>query len=92
METNKERKKERNELKPGVLSYLDTLSAFGLENVTQDYSRKGYYGDKITKTCIGHIVTRISNLNTLSGVIKLADHYIPVLLSLGEDILQNPTA
>lgn len=32
-----------NKLKPGVLCYVDTLSAFGLENTIQDYTREEHY-------------------------------------------------
>lgn len=80
-----------NETKHGVLCYLDTLSSFGLENVIQDYTREEYYGNKITKSCIDHIITRISNLHTLSGVVKqkVADHYVTVLSVLGENMFGN---
>lgn len=82
-----------DEARPGVSRYLDTLASFGLENTINNYTREEYYGTKLTKSCIDHIIIRISNLHSLSGVIKqkVADHYITVLLVLGENTSENST-
>lgn len=65
-----------DETKYGVSSYLDVLSSFGLENVILDYTREEYYGCKISKSCIDHIITRLGNVTLVPAVIKqkVADH------------------
>lgn len=76
-----------DETKYGVSNYLDVLSSFGLENVILDYTREEYYGCKITKSCIDHIITRLGNVTLVPAVIKqkVADHYCIALAVLVEN-------
>lgn len=70
----------------GVREYLDLLSAFGMENQINSFTRVEYLGNKITKSCLDHIAVRISNQTHISSVIrkKLSDHYFPTMVVLGE--------
>lgn len=74
--------------KHGVRDYLDLLSAYGLENQITSFTREEYLGNKLTKSCLDHIVVRLSNQIHVSGVIKqkLSDHYFITMVVLGENI------
>lgn len=52
----------------------------------RDYTREEYYGNTIAKSCIDHIVIRVSNASLVPAVIKqkVADHYLVALAILGE--------
>lgn len=69
-----------------VSDYLNLLAEHGLYNVIKDYTREEYSGSKISKSCIDHIILRLSNQRHTSGVIKckLADHYFVLLAVMSE--------
>lgn len=80
----------RTAARSATAEYLNLLSGFGLENLIKDYTREEYLGNKLTKTCIDHIIVRINNLKKIAGVItqKVADHYFVAMTMLrGNDQL-----
>lgn len=75
-----------NYSKPEVRDYLDLLAAYGLENQIKNCTREKYLGTKMTRSCLDHIITRVSNAIITSAVIKqkLSDHYFTVVAFLGK--------
>lgn len=69
----------------GVTEYLDILYSYGLQNLIDAYTREEYLAEKITKTCIDHIIVRTSNFKFLAGIIKqkVADHFFVTLKIVG---------
>lgn len=61
----------------GVANYLNLLSGFGLENLTTNFTREEFLGNRFTRTAIDHVVVRLNKAKFASGVIKqkIADHY-----------------
>lgn len=84
----------KNLFRCGSSRYLDILAEFGLENAINDYTREECLGDKITRSCIDHIIVRVSEFRTLSGVIKqkVADHYFVITTLLQEKIFESSRA
>lgn len=66
-----------DEEKNPTSDYINTLAAYGLENVINSYTREEHLGNKITRSCIDHVIVRMSNIKKIGGVIKqkVADHY-----------------
>lgn len=64
-----------------VTDYLNLLAEHGLYNAINDYTREEFLGSKISKSCIDHIVLRLTNQRYTSGVVKykLAGHYFVML-------------
>lgn len=78
----------RNSSKSGVNDYLDMLAGFGIENLITDYTREEHLGNKITKTCIDHVLVRVDCMYIVAGVVrkKLSDHYFTVCVAMLENI------
>lgn len=76
-----------NTSKQGVNDYLDLISGFGLDNVIVDVTREEYLGNKITVSCIDHILVRMTDLTIFGGVIrkKIADHYFTACVAFTEN-------
>lgn len=76
----------RNASKYGVSDYLDMIAGYGIENMITDVTREEHLGNKITKTCIDHILARFDDMSTMAGVIqkKLSDHYFTAFVALQE--------
>lgn len=76
----------RDASKYGVSDYLDMIAGYGIENMITDVTREEHLGNKITKTCIDHILVRFDDMSTMAGVIqkKLADHYFTAFVASQE--------
>lgn len=70
--------------KPGVSEYLNVLWGFAVENVISDFTREETMGNKMTKTCIDHILLGPDNFIIVPGMTKnkVADHYFTVRVIL----------
>lgn len=84
----------KNLFRCGSSQFLDILAEFGLENTIDDYAKEECLGDNITRSCIDHIIVRVSELRTISWVIKkkVADHYFVITTLLQDKVFENSWA
>lgn len=71
-----------------VSDYLTLISSYGLENNITGFTREEFLGNKLTTSCIDHILTRVSSMQPVTSIVKekVADHYFIALTMFCDDI------